>query len=137
MKCFSKILIMVCMIIGSVFTTTAQEKARISMAGIHEKNGEVWVTLHSSRHFIFANNKYYLHIGQSEFSRYEQAKEGHKGQIRFIIPADEAGKLPDNVPVYLTYGRVSRDGTGLDLMSKDESVPCWSLGTFDHSMIRK
>ncbi len=114
-----------------------QVKAKINLVGIKQKSGEDIITLHSTRHFIFANNKYYLHIGTYECSRYEQSKVGTGGQIRFIIPSGTLGKIPDNSPVYLTYGRVSRDGTGLDIMSKDESVSCWSLGEYKASMIRK
>ena len=137
MRNFLRLVLPVLLFVGWARNAGAQDKAHITLTAMHEKNGAVTVTLHSSKHFIFANNKYYLHIGGLEFSRYEQAKEGAKGTLKFIVPAADMDKAAENAPIYLSYGRVSRDGTGLDMLSRDESVPCWSLGNFSHSMIRK
>jgi hypothetical protein len=125
------------MLCGMPAKAGAQEKAHIKLMAMTARNGDIHISLHSSRHFIFANNKYYLHIGNAAFSRYEQQKEGRAGLISFIVSEKEIAQIADGTPIYLTYGMVSRDGSGMDVMSNDSSVPCWSLGVFQASNIRK
>ena len=115
----------------------AQEKAKTKIAHVKQKDDLVLFSLTSSKPFIFGNNKYYLHIGDKEFTRNEQSKSNGEGRMTFLIPADDFNTLNENAPIYLTYGVVSRDGTNMEEMSKVNFVQCWSLGKFSRKLLTK
>ena len=115
----------------------AQEKARIKIAHVKQKAETILFTLSASKPFIFGSNKYYLHIGDKDFTRNEQSKNNGKGRMTFFIPVDDFNKFPVGDEIYLTYGKLSGDGMSMEAMSKENFVQCWSLGKFSKTLLAK
>jgi hypothetical protein len=114
----------------------AQEKAKTKIAHVKQKGEDVLFTLSSSKPFIFGSNKYYLHIGDKEFTRNEQTKKNGMGYMTFIIPQVDFNSLPEGGSIYLTYGRVSQD-EAMEELSKENYVQCWSLGKFSQALLTR
>ena len=116
----------------------AQQKAVTSIAEVKEKDQLVSFTLTSSKPFIFANNRYILHIGSKEFYSSRQSFDNNGvGSMTFLIQDADFIALPEGEDIYLTYGKVSVDGKDMDAMTKSEYAPFWSLGKFSKSLLTK
>jgi len=116
----------------------AQQKAVTSIASVRAQGSFVNITLTSSKPFIFANNRYILHIANKEFysSRQSFDKNGI-GSMIFMVPDADFNALSEGADIYLTYGKVSVDGKDMDAMSKAEFAPFWSLGKFSKTLLTK
>ena len=102
------------------------------------KGDLVQFSLTSSRPFIFGSNKYYLHVGDKEFTRAEQSKSNGKGRLTFLIPADDYRRLKEGAGVFLTYGNLGADDEqAYEELIKECSTKCWSLGKFSKTMLTK
>ena len=138
MKKITALFFSLAMLVSFTGSAIAQEKARTKIAHVRQKEQLVLFTLTSSKPFIFGSNKYYLYIGDHEFTRNEQSKSNGKGRMTFLIPTDDFNKLTDGASIYLTYGRLTSDG-GMSMaeMSRENFVQCWSLGKFSKTMLGK
>ncbi len=124
----------VCSFSGSV---CAQEKIAKSIASVKENGEFINFSLTSPRPFIFGNNRYILHIGSNDFYRNKQSINSDRtGSMTFFIPAGEFNSLKEGAAIYLTYGQPSTDNNDLEELSKAD-VPCWSLGKFSKTLLRK
>ena len=138
MKNITTLLLSIVMLLTFSAKVMAQEKAKVKVAHMKQKGGEVLFTVNAARPFIFGGNKYYLHIGNKAFTRNVQSKPNGKGQMTFFIPQDDYKGLQDGAGVYLTYGELVRDGSvSLEELSKEYRTKCWSLGKFDKSSLAK
>lgn len=122
---------------SKVVDVIAQEKAKTNIVNVKEKDQLIRFMITSSKPFIFANNRYILHIGNKEIYRNEQYAANGKGFMTFLIPEDDFNALQEGADIYLTYGKVSRDGMDMDAMNKADYVPFWSLGKFSKTLLTK
>lgn len=113
----------------------AQSKAKIEITSITQKDETVTISFNSSKPFIFGNNRYILHIGDKEFSRYDQAKKNGKGSISFFVSASDFDNLADGIKMYLSYGRVNETQ---DMESLAQQSPrCWALGMLNKNLLSR
>jgi archaellum component FlaF (FlaF/FlaG flagellin family) len=114
----------------------AQEKAKTEIAGATQRSSSVVaVNVTSSGDFIFGNNKYVLHVGDQAFDLYEQGGEEQSGKLTFLVPANAFNSLHENAKMYLVYGET--DDQQMEALSKDSNFPCWYLGTFSKTLLKK
>src|ERR1700733_9363517 len=98
------ILFATCFFTGNVI---AQEKATTEIVSVKQEGETVRLALQSSKPFIFGNNRYVLYVGTKEFFAHgEQSKENGKGQMTFVIPAQDFNNLKEGDGMYLSYGKV-------------------------------
>jgi hypothetical protein len=133
-----KILFLSCTLIITLFVAgdvSAQAKSKVEISSVKQKAETVRFMLSSSKPFMVGDNRYILHIGDKEFSRYEQSKNNGKGYITFLMYTDDFDKLENDKKVYLTYGSVSEEAD-MEKLSK-QSARCWSLGKFSKGLLTK
>ena len=115
----------------------AQERIKTKIAHVKQKKETVLFTLHSSKPFIFANNRYILHIGNNDFYRNTQFIKDGKGIMTFMIPVADFNSLQEGTDIYLTYGQPTTDNSELEELSKADYARCWSLGKFSKTLLAK
>ena len=138
MKKIATLLFCILLVMSVSHKAFATEKPKTRISYVKQKGDLVRFSLTSSKPFIFGSNKYYLHIGDKEFTRAEQSKSNGKGRLTFLIPSTDFKALKDGNAIYLTYGDPGvADEAGFEELCKAGSPKCWSLGTFNKSMLSK
>lgn len=138
MKNIATLLLGVFLMLSVSHTVLAVEKSKTKVSYVKQRGEMVHFSLTSSKPFIFGSNKYYLHIGDKEFTRAEQSKSNGKGRLTFLIPSSDFQTLKDGTGIFLTYGEMpADDDAAYEEMAKENTVKCWSLGKFNKSMLAK
>lgn len=120
----------------------AQDKAKLSVTGITQKEAETMeLTITSDKPFQYGDNIHILHIGKKEFSLSKQSKQEGKGILTFFIPSAEFNALAEGSKMWLTYGQKVRTGSAdkeekLDELS-GQNPKCWKLGKFSKAVSKK
>jgi hypothetical protein len=124
-----------CIAAGSAI---AQDKAKISITSVKQKDKNVNFTVTASKPFRMGGNVYVLLIGDKEFAHGKQSKPNGKGVMTIFIPADEFNDLSEGANIYLTYGHKYRgDEQAIADLSKQGRSQCWSLGKFSKKLLTK
>ncbi len=138
MKNITVLLLVILLMLPYAERAAGAEKVKTKVSYVRRKGELVEFSVTSSKPFIFGSNKYYLHVGDREFTRAAQSKSNGKGRLTFLIPEEDFRALKEGAGVYLTYGNPNvEDGASYEDLSKINSARCWSLGKFSRSMLAK
>jgi|SRR6185437_9263693 len=116
---------------------SAQDKPQVKIVSVKQNGKTVDFNLTSSKPFIFANNRYYLYVGNKDFYQYRQSKNNGKGAMTFLVPAEEYKNFKEGDDIYLTYGHVFRDDGQNRAEVAQANRRCWSLGQFSSALHTK
>ncbi|HTN18611.1 MAG TPA: hypothetical protein VL092_13055 [Chitinophagaceae bacterium] len=116
----------------------AQPMLSAKIGTVSQVGQTVELSVTAEEQFYFAGNRYVLYIGIHPFSIARQTDTGGKGQLTFLIPANEFSALPEGGRMYLSYGDiVDMDESGAQGDERASSVPnaCKYLGVFTAKML--
>lgn len=116
----------------------AQSKPATKLVSVMQKGKTVSVTLSSSKPFNYGGNRYMLYVGNKDFTLYEQSHDDGKNLLTFSVPAESYNNFKEGEAMYLTYGRVFREGSTQDRAAiAKQNKRCWSLGKYSKAMQAK
>ena len=127
----------------SAFATTVDAqsvgvKPQVHIQAMERAGANVSVSLTASTPFVNADNIYVLHIGSSEFAHYRLVGDSKRNALVYDIPGAAYGEFPEGSPVFLTYGRVKKEGgRPLDELAQDPKTRCWQVGSVSHISPKK
>ena len=129
--------VFLCLFLTFSFSAShAQDKNKTKIGYLKHKGKDVLFNIIGTKPFIFGGNTYILHIGDKEFTIYQQTKFENKGSLTFTIYEADYQTLKDGANIFLTYGNLSRE-EDLEDLSKEQYSPCWSLGKFTKKLLSK
>lgn len=125
-------------IFGTAGNAVAQAKPQVKFASAKQNGSTVSFTLTSNKPFRMGGNMYLLHINNKDFTRSKQNTSNGKGTITFYVPVAEVNEFKEGADMYLTYGRLFRNGQDeMKELSLQAQARCWDLGNFSKSLLSK
>jgi len=117
----------------------AQDKQKVGIEAVKLSNTTVNFTVTSDKPFYIGDNAFVLYIGTKHFHLSKQSNdETGKGSLTFFISADDFNTFSNGDQMYLNYGFMSDEQTlQMDQLSKDKISKCWSLGSFNKTLLSK